>query len=128
MIEITLENLLMRMDSLNKSFFNFGSKNRIYVIPIEVSPNSYLKGEQFEIRKYNIDEIPIVSTLLKMGDKSEVFNYQQAVFDTLKMLEIEKKGEKKVIKRGDIPMNDKNGVCSNIKETPLNSLREGDTL
>ena len=89
-IEITLENLLMRMDSLNKSFYNFGSKNRIYVTPVEVSPNSYLKNPYFAIKKYNIDEIPIVSTLLREGNKSEVFNYQQAIFDTLRMLE--KKG------------------------------------
>lgn len=91
-IEITLENLLMRMDSLNKHFFNLGSKNRIYVTPIEVSPNSYIKGAYFAIKKYNIDEVPIVNTLLREGNKSEVFNYQQAVFDTLKILE--KKGEK----------------------------------
>ncbi len=91
MIEITLQNLLSRMDSINHQLFNFGSKTRIYVTPVEVSPNSYLKGNQFEIRKYNTNDVPIVSTVLRTGDKSEVFHYQQAVFDTIKILKIEKK-------------------------------------
>lgn len=82
MIEITKENVLSRNESLNLQFFNFGSKMRVSMTETISNPVFYT------LSKYNIDDLPLKISSLRIGNISEIFNYQQAIFDTLVMLRV----------------------------------------
>jgi len=81
MIEIKLENIKARTEALNLQLFNFKSKMRFNLIIHDVNnPNRY------SLEQYNIVEVPLQGLSVIFGDISVIFNYQQAVFNTLSML------------------------------------------
>lgn len=80
-IEIVKENVLSRNKSLNLQLFNVGSKMRLFMTETTSNPVYYT------LSKYNIDDLPLRGTSLRIGSIETIFDYQQAIFDTLRMLE-----------------------------------------
>lgn len=78
MIEITKENLNARIHSINLQLFGAGSKMRLFIRDLDY-------GELL-LGNYHIEEVPLKYNQLKQGNISEIFNYQQAIFDTIKMI------------------------------------------
>lgn len=81
MIEITKESLLSRIVAINLQFFNIGSESRLFMTESNEVPKIYT------LSRYHNDEVPLRGITLRIGNISEIFNYQQAIFDTLKMIE-----------------------------------------